>query len=156
MELGALLEAFQDGLKNQIAGDDYQSHYDLAVSHRAMGLFEEAIDEADRALGCEGIPADVECRAREQKGLCLAELERHREAVHEFRAALDHPMDDAERRRSLRYRLAVALESVGEWQEAAETFEQVLSGAPDYLDASQRRDHCLQEWVEGDLEERAA
>jgi tetratricopeptide (TPR) repeat protein len=156
VDLGALLEAFQEGLKNQIAGDDYQSHYDLAVSHRSMGLFEEAISEADQALGAPEVPADLECRARELKGLCLAELERHREAVQEFRSALDRPSDDAERKLSLQYRLAVALESVGEWQQAVEVFEQVLSVTPDYLDAPLRRDRCLQRWIDCDRQDEAA
>ena len=112
-----------------------------------MGLLEEALDEADAALGAAGIPDDLECRTRELKGQCLVELERHREAVHEFRAALDRPMEDADRRRGLQYALAVALESAEEWHEAAELYEQILSGVTEYRDATTRRERCLQIWV---------
>lgn len=141
VDLGALLEEFRTGVKNQIAGDDHQSHYDLAVSHRGMGLLEEAIEEADTVLAEPNLPPDLECSARELRGLCLLDLARHREAVHEFRTALER-LEEAGRRPGFHYHLAVALESVSEWQDAAESFERALSVAPAYLDAGARLAAC--------------
>jgi tetratricopeptide (TPR) repeat protein len=143
IDLGALLEEFRDGIKNQIAGDDATGHYDLAVSHQGMGLLEEAVEELDVVLACPGLADEMEWRARELRGTCLLALHRHREAVHEFRTALERPVPARESRCSLLYHLGVSLESAEEWREAADIFERVCDEMPGFLDAGARRAACV-------------
>ena len=156
VDLGALLDEFREGVKKQIAGDDWQSHYDLAVSHQGMGLFDEAIDEADALLGAPGISPEMEGQARELRGLCLMELQRHREAVHEFRSALEQPVEEGPRRLSLLYHLGVALESVAEWREAAEIFERIAEEEAPFSDVDERRDRCRTQIDSPEAHDRAA
>src|SRR5262249_14606871 len=42
-DLGSLLAEFQRGIEQQLSGDA-QSHYDLAMTYREMGLHEQAVD----------------------------------------------------------------------------------------------------------------
>ena len=142
IDLGALIEEFRDGVKNQIAGDDAPGHYDLAVSHHGMELFEEAVEELDAVLACPGLAVEMELHARELRGVCLLALRRHREAVHEFRTALERPVPDKESRCSILYHLGVALESAEEWREAAEIFDRVRDELPGFLDAEARQSAC--------------
>jgi tetratricopeptide (TPR) repeat protein len=142
IDLGALIEEFRDGIKNQIAGDDAPGHYDLAVSHHGMELFEEAVEELDAVLACPGLAVEMELHARELRGVCLLALGRHREAVHEFRTALERPVPDTESRCSILYHLGVALESAEEWREAAEIFDRVRDELPGFLDAEARQSAC--------------
>jgi tetratricopeptide (TPR) repeat protein len=142
IDLGALIEEFRDGVKNQIAGDDAPGHYDLAVSHHGMELFEEAVEELDAVLACPGLAVEMELHARELRGVCLLALRRHREAVHEFRTALERPVPDKESRCSILYHLGVALESAEEWREAAEIFDRVQDELPGFLDAEARQSAC--------------
>jgi tetratricopeptide (TPR) repeat protein len=142
IDLGALIEEFREGIKNQIAGDDAAGHYDLAVSHHGMELFEEAVEELDLVLACPDLTVEMELHARELRGACLLALQRHREAVHEFRTALERPVPDPESRCSILYHLGVALESAEEWREAAEIFDRVQDELPGFLDAEARQSAC--------------
>lgn len=156
VDLGELLEAFQTEVKKQIDGDDYQSHYDLAVSHRSMGLHEEAIAELDQVLSGTGLPETLEVQARELRGTSLMELERYREAVHEFREALERSPEAGQRRWTVLYHLGRALETVGEWREAVDSFEELVRDAPTFFDAAQRRDYCRAQIELNQATDRAA
>lgn len=46
-----MLRKFKQGLAENVEADDYQSHYDLAIAFREMGLIDEAIAEFQKALG---------------------------------------------------------------------------------------------------------
>jgi len=141
MDLAGLLEEFKNGVKNQIDGSDVQSHYDLAVSHRGMGLPEDALEEIELVLAQEGLAAAFEGQVRELKADCLMDLKRHREAIHELREALDRSQE-ATRRLGLLYRLGWALEAVEEWPEAAEVYDQILQKSANYRDVTSRLDEC--------------
>ena len=142
VELEGLLEEFKSGLKNQMDESDYQAHYDLAVSHHSMGLVGEALEEVDVALACKELPPEVERRARELRGSCLMDLQRYREAVHEFREAAERAGEDHSARRAALYNLGRALEAVEEWQEATETYTRLHLEARGLLDVESRLRHC--------------
>src|SRR6185503_17859714 len=46
-----MLRKFKQGVAENVEADDYQSHYDLGIAHKEMGLVDEAIYEFQRALG---------------------------------------------------------------------------------------------------------
>lgn len=142
VELEGLLEEFKSGLKNQMDESDYQAHYDLALSHHSMGLVGEALEEVDVALACKELPAEVERRARELRGSCLMDLQRFREAVHEYREAAERAGDDRSARRAALYNLGRSLEAVEEWQEATETYTRLHLEARGLLDVEARLRHC--------------
>lgn len=144
LDLAGLLEEFKAGLENHVDASDFQAHYDLAVSHQQMGLLEEALEELDRVFACTELPGTVEQPARELRGLCLMGLSRSREAIHEFREAVEKATSVEARRTSL-YHLARAYESAEEWVEAGGTFGELVSEAHGFLDAEARWQHCRQQ-----------
>ena len=46
-----MLRKFKQGVAENVEADDYQSHYDLGIAYKEMGLVDEAIYEFQRALG---------------------------------------------------------------------------------------------------------
>ena len=46
-----MLRKFKQGIAENVAAEDYQSHYDLAIAYKEMGLVDEAIAAFQRALG---------------------------------------------------------------------------------------------------------
>jgi tetratricopeptide (TPR) repeat protein len=46
-----MLRKFKQGILENVAAEDYQSHYDLAIAYKEMGLLDEAIAEFQKALG---------------------------------------------------------------------------------------------------------
>ena len=46
-----MLRKFKQGVAENVDPEDYQSHYDLAIAFKEMGLLDEAIAEFQKALG---------------------------------------------------------------------------------------------------------
>ncbi|HEY2165083.1 MAG TPA: tetratricopeptide repeat protein, partial [Gemmatimonadaceae bacterium] len=46
-----MLRKFKAGIARNVAPEDHQSHYDLAIAYKEMGLVDEAIAEFQKALG---------------------------------------------------------------------------------------------------------
>jgi len=46
-----MLRKFKQGVAENVDAEDYQSHYDLAIAFKEMGLLDEAIAEFQKALG---------------------------------------------------------------------------------------------------------
>src|SRR5690606_18139228 len=44
-----LLQNFRDGVARSLGDEDYESHYDLGVAYKEMGLLDDAIAEFQRA-----------------------------------------------------------------------------------------------------------
>ncbi len=136
MELGALLEEFQEGIKQQVGEDDAQAHYDLGVSHMEMELYEEALAEFEQALAGEEAAGDFARRLCELRGTCLSRLDRHREAIHEFRQSLEGGEGSSAERNGLRYLLAREYQAVGEIDAAKESLRSLLEEQPEDREAS--------------------
>ncbi len=129
IDLSALLDEFRDGIRAQYRPEDFASHYDLGVSHLEMGLYEESIEELDLVLSIPTIPSDYALKAREMRGDALQRLERFREAVHEYRMALEVDGVSDGARAQVRYHLACALEQAGDIPEAREIFLELSRNA---------------------------
>ncbi len=89
-----MLAAFKKGVEANVEEEDFQSHYDLGVAYKEMGLLDEAIAEFQKALrGAEG-----RLKASEALGLCFYEKGQFTVAETILRRALDLPAHgDAER-----------------------------------------------------------
>ncbi len=140
MEIGALLDEFREGVRQQVGDNDPQAHYDLGVSHQEMGLLEEALEEFDVALACQELPRELELRLRELRGKCFARLERHREAIEEFRLALEIPQTESQESAGITFLLGLEHARVGEIEEAKECMREVLRVRPDFQDAVDQLD----------------
>ncbi len=147
IDLTALLQEFRAGVQAQFGPEDAVGHYDLGVSHQEMGLFEEAIEEFDAVLASSAASQEVQAKTRELRGLCLERLERMREAIFEYRAALELPGQSESSLMPVRYRLASALEAVGDIEEAREIFRELAGEGEPFLDSVERSER---------LEHRAA
>lgn len=48
-EFEAILQEFREGITKQLGDEDYETHYDLGIAYKEMGLFDEAIEEFQKA-----------------------------------------------------------------------------------------------------------
>jgi tetratricopeptide (TPR) repeat protein len=135
IDLSALLQEFREGTASQIPPEDAEGHYDLGLSHHEMGLFEEAIEEFGLVIASPAVTPPLLLKAYELRGVCLQRLERHREAIHDYRAALEIEGRPEHERVPIRYRLARALTAAGETEEAREIFRELSAdGSDSFLD----------------------
>ena len=130
-DLGSLISEFQRGVEAQLSGDA-QSHYDLAMAYREMGLLEQAVESFRVAAASPVFSA----RAAEMIGRCLLDQGRFEEAAEEFAAVLEHESLDPGTACGLSFHLGLAYEAAGRMQEALAQFERVYADQPNFPDVA--------------------
>lgn len=133
LDLGSLIAEFQRGIESQLSGDA-QSHYDLGMTYREMGLLEQAV-------GCFRAAAHDPAfgsRSAEMVGRCLLDEGRFEDAVEEFTRALENFAEASEAGVCLRFQLGLAHEVAGHTPEALAEFERVYAVQPNYPDVAQK------------------
>jgi TolA-binding protein len=139
--LGDLFEEFRSELGESAKEDeDLETHYNLGIAYREMGLLEEAISEFQKvASSADKGPAfryAMQCSTL----LGLAFMEKGQPAIAAiwYERALKTPGLDQESILALRYDLGVAQELAGDTQAAFGSFSQVYAMNIDYRDVSER------------------
>ncbi|MCB1041528.1 MAG: tetratricopeptide repeat protein [Acidobacteria bacterium] len=125
-----LFEEFKKGVAEQIDEDDFETHYDLGIAYKEMGLLEESISEFRKAQGDK--KRFMECTA--MIGACLVELGRSEEAVSHYRAALDSSLVKGGEKLAIKYELALVCEGLGEIEDALDLFREIQGEKPGYRD----------------------
>jgi len=120
--------------------EDLETHYNLGIAFREMGLLEEAISEFQKVA-----KANERGRAFRYTMQCctllgLAFMEKGQPAIAAiwYERALKTPGMDPESTLALRYDLGVAQESAGEPEAALKSFSQVYAMNIDYRDVAER------------------
>jgi tetratricopeptide (TPR) repeat protein len=133
-EFHEILEQFKRGIDENLESDDYQSHYDLGVAFKEMGLLDEAIAEFQKALRA------TEGRLRTAEALGMAFFEKGQYAVCEsvLRRAVEGLEGSDEAKIGLLYWLGRASESQGKKAEAIASYERALAVDIRFMDLSQR------------------
>ncbi len=138
---GALLEEvfreFQKGVSEQLSEEDSDTHFNLGIAYKEMGLLPEAISE----FQISAKNSDYEVESLSMIGLCYVEQGLFAEAASWYRRALESPRISDEARLGVLYDLGNVLEQAGELGEAAEAFASIVVEAPGYRDAAGRLQH---------------
>jgi tetratricopeptide (TPR) repeat protein len=138
--LGDLFEEFRSELGETKEDEDLETHYNLGIAYREMGLLEEAISEFQKvASSADKGPAfryAMQCSTL----LGLAFMEKGQPAIAAiwYERALKTPGLDQESILALRYDLGVAQELAGDAKAAYTSFSQVYAMNIDYRDVSER------------------
>jgi tetratricopeptide (TPR) repeat protein len=133
-EFHEILEQFKRGIDENLESDDYQSHYDLGVAFKEMGLLDEAIAEFQKALRAS------EGRLRTSEALGMAFFEKGQYAVCEsvLRRAVDGLDGSDEAKIGLLYWLGRASEALGKKADAMSSYERAVAVDIRFLDLSER------------------
>ncbi|MFI5314945.1 MAG: tetratricopeptide repeat protein [Myxococcota bacterium] len=129
-----VFSAFKKGIQEQVAEGDADTHYDLAIAYKEMGLNEDAVRELEVVLrtgarSIEALSLMATCK------LALGDAEAA--ALH-LEDALERAGDSDESSVSLRYDLAEALLAAGREAEALEAFQKVSAADPGFRDVAER------------------
>jgi tetratricopeptide (TPR) repeat protein len=139
--LGDLFEEFRSELGEMGKDDeDFETHYNLGIAYREMGLLDEAISEFQKAAKANDKGTAFHYAMQCCTLLALAFMEKGQPAIAViwYERALLTPGLDQESILALRYDLGVAQESAGETSAAFKTFSQVYAMNIDYRDVSER------------------
>jgi tetratricopeptide (TPR) repeat protein len=120
-------------LEKPVDEGDAETHYDLGLAYKEMGLHEEAIKAFEKASHAPG--REVSCRL--MIGMILREQGMMTEAIQQMKQGL-HAEPTERERQSLYYELGMTYEMLGDTGEAIYYFEMVLKRDPGFADAHVR------------------
>jgi tetratricopeptide (TPR) repeat protein len=129
-----MLARFKQGIDENIDETDFQSHYDLGVAFKEMGLLDEAIAELQKALRAP----EGKLRTSEMLGICFFEKGAFGVAESILRRGLDLPASGDQERLGVLYWLGRALEQQGKKADARDLYGRVFAVDIRFLDAEQR------------------
>jgi tetratricopeptide (TPR) repeat protein len=144
VEQGPLKEVFEEfraELGEMGAEDeDLETHYNLGIAFREMGLLEEAISEFQKVAKANdrGKAFRYAMQCCTLLGLAFMEKGQPSIAAIWYERALHTPGVDSESALALRYDLGVAQESAGDSDAALKSFSQVYAANIDYRDVAER------------------
>ena len=144
LESGPLKEVF-DEFRSELGemgseDEDLETHYNLGIAFREMGLLEEAIGEFQKVAKANdhGKAFRYAMQCCTLLGLAFVEKGQPAIAAIWYERALQTPGIDSESKLALRYDLGVAQESAGDLEAAIKSFSQVYAVNIDYRDVAER------------------
>jgi len=129
-----MLARFKQGIDENIDETDFQSHYDLGVAFKEMGLLDEAIAELQKALRAP----EGKLRTSEMLGVCFFEKAAYGVAESILRRGLELPASGDQERLGVLYWLGRALEEQGKKSDARDLYGRVFAVDIRFLDVEQR------------------
>ena len=120
--------------------EDLETHYNLGIAYREMGLLDEAIGEFQRVAKAvqKGKPFRYAMNCSTMLGLCFMDKGEPKVASMWYQRALESPGLEQDAVLALRYDLGMALENAGESKQALDSFRQVYAMNIDYRDVADR------------------
>jgi tetratricopeptide (TPR) repeat protein len=129
-----MLSAFKRGIEQNLDADDFQSHYDLGVAFKEMGLLDEAIAEFQKALRSP----QGRLRTSEALGVCFYEKSQFPIAEAILRRAIDSQPGNDDEKVGLLYWLARSYEAQAKVDDGLSTYRRVMAVDIRFADASAR------------------
>jgi tetratricopeptide (TPR) repeat protein len=129
-----MLEKFKAGVAANVDDEDFDSHYDLGIAYREMGLIDEAIAEFQKALR----GATQRIRAYEALGQCFIDRREYDVAITILSRALREQGMEDEDLIGVLYLLGYASEESRKPRDAAAYYHRVFAIDIDFRDVSKR------------------
>lgn len=138
--LSEIFQEFREQLDELQTDEDPETHYNLGVAYREMGLLEEAISEFQKVAQAHERGKDFRYAMQCCTLLGLAFLEKGQPEIAAFwyEKALQSGDLESESVLALRYDLGVAQQLAGHADAALKSFQQVYAMNIDYRDVSER------------------
>ena len=132
--LEEIFKEFKKGVEQQLDSEDYDTHYNLGIAYKEMGLIDEAIGEFQ--LASKDPKRAVECAS--MLGLCFLEKGMPQLAIKWYRKGLEMPEITEDEHIGLLYDLGSAYVEVGDTENAQKSFMEVYGINSTYRDVVTR------------------
>jgi TolA-binding protein len=129
-----MLKRFKQGVAENVDDEDYESHYDLGVAYKEMGLMDEAVAEFQKAL--RGTANRV--RAYEALGQCFVEKEQYHVAASVLSRAIALGEGDDHHLVGVLYLLGRATEALSKHGDALDYYQRVFAVDIEFRDVAER------------------
>ncbi|HSD72208.1 MAG TPA: tetratricopeptide repeat protein [Thermoanaerobaculia bacterium] len=132
--LQEIFREFRKGVEQQLSAEDYETHHNLGIAYKEMGLLDEAIGEFQLASKAPALT--VECCSL--LGLCFLEKGMPQLAIKWYGKGLATPGIRESETAGLLYDLARVYQDTGDMNQAYQTFLEVYGINTNYRDVVER------------------
>ncbi len=132
--LDGLFSVFKEVVDQQLDQGDTETHYNLGIAYREMGLYDDAISEFQAASRAPERTAD--CLTLQ--GICHRDKGDVANAEAAFRTGMALGRLSRGEELSLKYELALLLEGAGRLEESVQLYREVRSDDPDFREVGSR------------------
>jgi pilus assembly protein FimV len=134
VSLEDIFREFKKGVEQQLSAEDYETHYNLGIAYKEMGLVDEAIGEFQ--LASKDPSRAIECCS--MLGHCFLEKGMPQLAIKWFRKGLEAPHIQEAATAGMLYDLASVYQDTGDTELAYKTFQEVYGLNANYRDVVRR------------------
>ena len=127
-----IFQAFKKGVEEQVDSEDYDTHYNLGIAYREMGLVDEAIGEFQFAA--KDPSRIIECCCI--LGLCFRDKGMPDLALKWYRKGLDMPDLGTDESVGLQYDIAEVYREKGDYRNALDGYTEVYGVNSTYRDVA--------------------
>jgi len=134
IDVETVFEQFKRGVAEQVADDDSDTHFDLGIAYKEMGLHTDARREFQVAMG----DPRRRCLCWTMIGLIYMEEGQPHDAIEAFKSGLESPEKTNTESVGLHYELALACEAGGLPDQARLHYDYVFQREPGFREVDQR------------------
>jgi pilus assembly protein FimV len=126
---------FKKGVSKVVKPEDVETHYDLGVAYKEMGLLNDAVSEFEQAMaGAIGKAREIDCYLA--IGACKRDIPDNAGAIEAYKKGLALPQVGVDAQKAMLYEIAAASEAVGNPNRALTNYMKIVSLDPKYRDAA--------------------
>ncbi len=130
----AVFSAFKKGVSEALSEGDHDSHYDLGIAYREMGLLDDAMGEFRTAMQSPALRID----SLHMLGLCALDRNEPSDAVTHLEQVLALADASDEQKLAARFEIGRAFEALGDAARAREAWEAVAAVDGSFCDVGER------------------
>ena len=140
--LAAIFDEFREAVEDteEDEGEDFDTHYQMGLAYREMGLLDQAVEEFQTAAALtapgDGTPRFLQCC--NLLGHCFMEKGMPRPAALWFKKGLGAPGHTEDEYQAMRYDLGTAYERMGDNERAIEVLSEVYAIDVSYRGVAER------------------
>ena len=134
IDVETVFEQFKKGVAEQVSEDDSDTHFDLGIAYKEMGLLADARREFQVAMG----DPRRRCLCWTMIGLIYMEEGQPRDAIEAFQSGLESPEKTPAEALGLHYELGLACEAASLLDQARLHHQFVFQRDPQYREVGQR------------------
>ena len=148
-EVLEIFEEFKKGISEELEEDDFETHYNLGIAYKEMGLIDDAIKEFQiaRKVDEKNIPT------LSMLGACYLDKKLYSLAVDAFRAALENMDSEDEAYWGTKYDLAVAYEANGDLKNALDIYIEIYGWDSKFRDVDKKVNTLKQALTDANIAE---
>ncbi|OGW38870.1 MAG: hypothetical protein A2Y97_12130 [Nitrospirae bacterium RBG_13_39_12] len=145
-----IFNEFKKGLESELEEEDYETHYNLGIAYKEMGLIDDAIREFQKS---RNNPKKF-VHSSSMLSLCYMEKGLYSLAIDVLKDAIGNMKDQDESYWAMRYDLAEAYEKSGSFKESLDLYTEVYGWNSNFRSVSDKINKLKAKVEKGDIGEK--